>query len=133
MIKEFVDSFMARKQELREAFATTPPRRYYDIVEGVVTIISDGGYGSPCRDRIHEIDDGEYQGTLVYVIGACGYQPYRYWYVRICYGSCSFCDTLQYIRDLNNEEKPTEEQLNHYVTLALHIVQGIKEMERPML
>lgn len=51
-------------------------------------------------NSITEIDDGDYQGTLVYLIPFDRYQPnaedYLMTYVE--YGSCSCCDTLQNIK-----------------------------------
>jgi hypothetical protein len=41
------------------------------------------------------------------------------------YGSCSGCDTLQGISDYSHAA-PNEKQIDDYMTLALHIVQGFK-------
>lgn len=76
-------------------------------------------------DNIHVIDDGDYQGTLLFVIPEKCYQPFDYWYVRISYGSCSVCDTLQGIIE-NEDFKQVADDL---FTLALHIAQGLKRME----
>jgi hypothetical protein len=128
MIKEFVDRFMEKKPELQEVFAAEHPENYEAVIKAVVSTLNNGeDYGSIDPNRIHEIDDGEYQGTLVYVIGATGYQPSDYWYVKVGYGSCSGCDTLEAIRDYSSD-KPTEEQVRDYMTLALHVVQGLKRM-----
>ena len=128
MIAEFVDKFMGSKESLSAIFAAAHPEDYKDIVSAVIRIINpDDEYGAPSPDRIHSIDDGEYQGTLVYVIGASGYQPDDYWYVKVGYGSCSGCDTLESIREYSSDA-PTDEQINDYMTLALHIVQGLKKM-----
>lgn len=128
MITEFVERFMAGKPKLEAMFSEEHPDNYKAIVEAVVTLLNNGeDYGSPDPERIHELDDGEYQGTLVYVIAASGYQPSNYWYVKVSYGSCSGCDTLERIRDYWGD-KPTEEQVRDYMTLALHIVQGLKKM-----
>lgn len=131
MIKKFIKRFDAKRDELREHFRTNEPISYMDIVGEVVKAISDPNedYRTPDPERIHVIDDGDYQGTLVFVIGATGYQPSLYWYVTWGYGSCGGCDTLQGIRDEGHyEEEPTKEQLDQYMMLALHILQGIKEM-----
>ena len=72
--------------------------------------------------------DGSYSGTLVYVIGEGGYEPSDYWYVKISYGSCSGCDTLQRILDDLWDEEAKEQQTQDYMTLALHVVQGLKKM-----
>ena len=129
MIQEFVNRYMAKKDLLADCFSNHP-RDYKEIVSNVISMVTDDeDYGdfNPDPDRIHEIDDGEYQGTLVYVIGAKGYQPSDYWYVKVGYGSCSGCDTLEAIRDYS-DEPPTPEQIKDYMTLSLHIVQGIKKM-----
>lgn len=128
MIQEYVDIFMAKKPDLEKIFKEKHPEEYKDIVKAVVTVLAgEDGYGRPDPERIHEIDDGGYQGMLVFVIGAEGYQPSDYWYVRVYYGSCSECDTLQAIEGYSGES-PTDEQVKDYMTLALHIVQGLKKM-----
>lgn len=127
MIQEFVDRFMAAKPRLMEEFSAHHPEDYKEIVRAVVTALNgEAGWG-PDPDRIHQIDDGDYQGTLVFVIAAQGYQPSDYWYVKVGYGSCSVCDTLQAISSYSSEP-PTAEQARDYWTLALHIVQGMKKM-----
>jgi len=131
MIKEFVNKFMESKPHLKEQFSLEHPGGYKDIVKAVVSVLAnEDGYSwdQPDPERIHEIDDGDYQGTLVYVIAAKDYQPHEYWYVRISYGSCSGCDTLEAIRGYS-DEKPTEDQVKQYMTLALHVVQEMKRMD----
>lgn len=127
MIKGFVDLWEARKHEVRAAFQAKHPDGYAEVVKNVVRVLNTDNYRSIDPDRIHLIDDGDYQGTLVFVIAATGYQPSDYWYVKVSYGSCSGCDTLEAIREYSNEP-PTDEQVRDYMTLALHIVQGLKKM-----
>lgn len=129
MIQKFVDIFMSRKADLEATFATRHPDDYIDVVRRVIALFDDGRYGSPSVDRIHEINDGDYQGTLVFIIADGGYQPSDYWYVMVDYGSCSGCDTLQGIR-CYTDAAPDKEQVKEYMTLALHIVQGLKKMGR---
>lgn len=128
MIKSFVDSFMKNKDAIRECFSEKHPESYQDIVRIVISFMNSGEYDQPDADRIHIIDDGAYQGTLVFVIGSRGYQPDTYWYVMVAYGSCSGCDTFQAINDYCDDGKPTEQQVNDYMTLALHIVQNLRRM-----
>lgn len=125
MIQEFIDRFMANRADLRARFAESHPDEYKTIVRGVVEAISGDKYDDIDPERIHEIDDGNYQGTLLFVIAAKGYQPSDYWTVKVWYGSCSGCDTLESISGYS-DEKPTEEQINDYMTLALHVVQNIR-------
>ena len=126
MIKEFVNIFMANKDTLRAEFAKKHPSDYKELVTEVIKVISQAG---PDPERIQEIDYGNYQGTLIYIIAEPGYQPYHHWSVKVSYGSCSGCDTLQSIRESSNYGEPPEEsEIEQYMILALHIVQGLKEI-----
>jgi len=129
MIAEFVTRFDAKREELRAQFKACRPDNYAALVRTVVEAIQ-GEYGSEQSldpERIHEIDDGDYQGTLLFVIAAQGYQPSTYYAAAVSYGSCSGCDTLQSIGEYS-EEPPTDAQANEYLTLALHVVQNLKEV-----
>lgn len=123
MIQKFVNAFEKNKAAIREHFGKETPQRYFDVVKNVIAHLSNEEYGNPDPDRIEEIDHGDYQGTLVYVIGSRGYQPYQYWYVKVEYGSCSGCDTLQHILD------DSDNVVDELMTLALHIVQELKELK----
>jgi hypothetical protein len=127
VIKKFVKAWFAKMHEVKSTFEAKHPDEYIDVVRAVIEAISDDEYDSPDPQRIHQIDDGDYQGTLVFVIAAKGYQPSRYWYCRVGYGSCSGCDTLQAIAGYSGEP-PTDDQVKQYMTLALHVVQGLREM-----
>ena len=127
MITEFTDRFIAKQAQVKAAFAAAHPENYKAIVRLVVEIIRGDEYESPDPERIHQIDDGDYQGTLVFVIGCGGYQPSDYWYVKVGYGSCSGCDTLESLKNYC-DDPPTPEQVDGYYTLALHIAQGLKKM-----
>jgi hypothetical protein len=132
MIQDYVDRFMANKSQLRKAFKKHPGS-YLDIVKATIEVISSGDYGDLDPKRIHEIDDGDYQGTLLYVIAASAYQPSEYWYVKVGYGSCSGCDALQDIKHGTSldymSDDPSERQKDLYEKLALEIVQRLKKME----
>lgn len=126
MIKEFVAKFDAARPALLEQFRATHPSGYEAIVRAVIEVLHDG-YSTPDPERIHRIDDGDYQGTLLFVVAADSYQPSTYWAVKIDYGSCSGCDTFAAIRDID-DDAPTDEQAAQYLTLALHVVQGLREV-----
>lgn len=129
MIQEFVDKYVAGEAEFKTKMESLIDKESYSfpnykaVVQAVVELIG-GEYDEPDPKRIHQIDDGDYQGTLVFVIAAKGYQPYDYWATKVCYGSCSGCDTLQAIEDYT----PLETQLSDLYTLGLHIVQAMKEI-----
>lgn len=130
MLMDLLSRYDDKKEELRAKIAAAHPS-YEDIVKYVVETVSDPDeYDSLDPKRIHVIDDGDYQGTLLFIIAAKGYQPSKYWAVYVGYGSCSGCDTLQGIREMSSSysDPPNEAQIKDYMTLALHIVQGIKEI-----
>ena len=126
MIQEFIDRFDKARGSLLAGFKAKAPGSYKEIVTRVIEVVTTDDYDAPDPKRIHVIDDGDYQGTLVFVIGGCGYQPSDYWYVKVGYGSCSGCDTLEAIGGYDDEV--SDEQAGQYLTLALHIVQGLKKM-----
>lgn len=130
MIKEFVQAFEDNIARVRRAFCEHCPEDYKQIVCEVVKAINnyeEKKYGYPYPDNIHVINDGDYQGTLVFVIPEFDYQPMEYWYVRVAYGSCSGCDTLQGI-GWWHPNNPTKQQLDDVMMLALHVVQGLRKM-----
>lgn len=129
MIDKFVEKFNKNKESMENSLKEKHPDEYKDLVKVVIQNINvKDDYDEPDPERITVIDDGEYQGTLLFIIGAKGYQPSKYWSVYVNYGSCSGCDTLQGIREYSRKS-PTDEQVKDYMTLALHIVQGIKEIK----
>jgi hypothetical protein len=130
MIKEFVDIFQNNSDKLREVFKLKHPGNYENIVKSIIELIASKleNYDSPDPERIHVIDDGDYQGTLLFVIAGKGYQPSNYWYVKVGYGSCSGCDTLESIRSWP-DDGVSDEQVKDYMQLALNIVQELKPMQ----
>lgn len=129
MIDNFVESWNKNKDQVREYLTKNTPR-YEELFTEVVKILEDD-WESPDHERITKIDHGHYQGTLVFVVACEGYQPSTYWYLRVYYGSCSGCDTVEHIRMMNYsyDEDPTEEQIEAYMRLALQMVQGLKKMD----
>lgn len=73
------------------------------------------------------IDNGDYQGTQIFIIPSNTYQPSveDYVYTNTYYGSCSGCDTLQAISNYE-EGFPDEEQIKDYMELSLHLLQKCK-------
>lgn len=72
---------------------------YKDLVKlTVMFILNDENEWN--ENKIKEIDDGGYQGTLLYLIPEDTYQPdsSEYLMTFVEYGSCSGCDTLQAIQ-----------------------------------
>lgn len=78
-------------------------------------------------DNITVIDNGDYQGTLLFMIPRKTYQPNEcdYLLTYAGYGSCSGCDTLLSIQDWTNGSVPTESQTEDYMTLCKDLVCNI--------
>jgi len=129
MITEFIKRFDKKRNEIRRVFAAGQIKDYQTLIHTVIKAISEDekDHATPDPERIHCVDDGDYQGTLVFVIAEKGYQPSDFWYVKVSYGSCSGCDTLQAINEYM-DGPPDEKQIADYMTLALHVVQGLKKM-----
>lgn len=137
MIKEFVELWEKNKSNLRESLAEKKCEgiSYESLVEMIVTeILNDGRTELEYEDydvkKMTVIDDGDYQGTEIFIIPQNVYQPNvdEYIYTHTYYGSCSGCDTLLGIVGYS-DEVPDEEQLNDLMTLCLHLLQRFKKME----
>lgn len=126
MITEFIDRFQEIKPRLLEQFSKEEPDSYEDIFKQTIKMMfPDSDSGTPDSERITVIDDGDYQGTLVFVVAAKGYQPSNYWATRVFYGSCSGCDTFQsYCTYGDNPEESAPEM----VTMALHMIEAMNNI-----
>jgi len=132
MIQIFVDCFLDNQADLRQRFSANPPEQYRDIVVAVVKLLSEklakNAEFVPDPERVHEIDDGGYRGRQLYVIGDNDYYPSRYWVVMVAYGSCPGCDTMA---EIYYWDPP--KQVDGYMSLALHIVQAMRELDLPIV
>ena len=134
MITEFIDKFQEIKPRLLVQFSKEEPDDYSDIFKQTIKMMfedtedTEDTYFSnsetPDFERITVIDDGDYQGTLVFVVASKGYQPSDYWATRVDYGSCSGCDTFQSYSDYDNPEKSAPKM----VTMALHMIESMKKI-----
>lgn len=132
MIPEVIKQWDDKKHLLEEYFKTTIQDEYAgsykSILEKVITyVITNKDEYEYNAKGITEIDDGDYQGTKIFLIPLDTYQPSAsdYLITNTYYGSCSGCDTLQAI-SYKTEEVPNEEELKEYMLLALHLVQKMK-------
>lgn len=132
MIEKFAHAFQEKGMDaLREQYKKDAPGSYDAIFTDVVKFLNgiSDYYEAPDPDRITVIDHGDYQGTRVFVVAATGYQPWTYYVCKVGYGSCSGCDTFEAIRGYRYDDGPTpDEEVEGYVTLALHMVQSMKEV-----
>ena len=123
MYQELIDRFHAAENELKDLFTRHHPSDYEELVGWVIKAISDDLSG-PDHENIQQTRSGGYSGTLLFTIAD---KSDGFWYAKIDYGSCSACDTLEGIRKYS-DEPPTREQTADYMSLALHIVQQLKQI-----
>ena len=102
--------------------------RYSRIVESLFNICFVDEENNSLFDtsKMVQIDNGEYQGTLIYVIPYDTYQPniHQHVYTHIYYGSCNLCDMLGIVLNQDN----INDQVNGLMSIALQFVQRIKKM-----
>jgi hypothetical protein len=140
MIRPITDRFVEVRPDVEASFKADEPESYQDILKRALGIVQgdieayDYIPGTEiCGldvSKIHEINDGGYQGTLVFIIPQMGYQPSDYYYTQVYYGSCSGCDTLQSIQCRRDWESNgvTDQQAKEYADLALHMLQRLRKM-----
>lgn len=147
MIKEFSEAWNQNKGSLENYFRNTEQLRYDNylsilkkIIELVINPYLIDCYNFKLYDelnveKITEIDNGDYQGTKLYIIPLDTYQPSidNYLLTYVEYGSCSACDTLQkiqmetfYSNEYEYGAKPNKQQVEDYMKLALNLVQRLK-------
>jgi hypothetical protein len=129
MIKYCLEKWDKNKQALEKALTCDKELMtcdYKHLVELVVKhILNDSQkVGDWNLENIVEIDNGNYQGTLLYVFHGCDYQPAEYDYLMtyVEYGSCSSCDILQRIQCFNDDIKV---HIKDFMTLCRDIVSHI--------
>ena len=111
MLKVLVEKWEKNRDKLRHELETRTDIRgmeYKDLVKLTFGVIyNDNEEVSRVNvKRITEINDGSFQGTLLYLIPLDWYQPSENEYLMtyVGYGSCSGCDTLQSIFSFDYDE-----------------------------
>ena len=133
MIKEIVNRWEKNKGKLR-AHITKEGKSYKEkgyegLLKDIINIVlNDDKAEFHERDydaeKMTVIDDGDYQGTLIFIFPYDTYQPMasEYLYTSVGYGSCSGCDTWEAAETGDNF-------VGDMMTLALHMIQSMKRME----
>ena len=122
MIKEIIKKWDKNKhlleRHIEEKTGFYRDCDYDDILKSVLEHVLENEY-----ENVTTIDDGHYQGTLIYLFHEKTYQPNEDEYIvtKVHYGSCSYCDTLQSAQDGDDEHFVSD-----IMTLALHLVQNMK-------
>ena len=138
MIKEFVEKWDKNKDKLKEYFSKTPQSEYENyegIVKALFEKVINAGlehYSSQrfCTEKMITIDDGKYDGTQIFILHRNTVAPElkNYVYTNTYYGTCPGCDTLLAIQD-NLEQLPDKNQIEGYMTIALHLLQKCNFMK----
>lgn len=115
MLKILLEQWDKNKDALREKLATLPD--YFDYKD-LVKVAFEEIYNRALpvdhlnccvldTESITVIDDGDYQGTQLFLIPFDTYQPSEseYLLTYVGYGSCSGCDTLLSILDDSPDER----------------------------
>lgn len=130
MLKYCLDKWNRNNKRLEEALKkdkTLNSCDYIYLVKMVVDYIlndeSEKSWNSWNSNNISVIDNGDYQGTQLFLIPLKTYQPCEYEYLMtyVGYGSCSGCDTLLSIQDWD-DKLPTGQQLTDYMALCKDLV-----------
>lgn len=129
MIKSFVEAWDKHKDELRQHFLECKVedidtyKKLVNILFEIVINPEQMDYEEYDLNNICEIDDGNFQGTLIFIIHKDTYSPCleEYVYTSVGYGSCSGCDTLLGIIRWN--EEVTEKMVDELMDLELHLLQ----------
>ena len=134
MIKFCKDQWDANRERLEEALRDDMQLNkcdYKQLLSLVVTHILNPGLvnfeqGWSAKN-ITVIDDGDYQGTLMFLIPQDCYQPEESEYLLtfVNYGSCSGCDTLMGIQGWDDSKPTTERQLKDYMALCKDLVMNM--------
>ena len=131
MIKYCLDKWNENQKRLEAVLAADTSLNKCDykyLVRLVVKHILNGDADSNfCygwdAEHITEVDNGDYQGTLLFLIPRDTDQPSEYEYLMtyVGYGSCCGCDTLQSIQDWG-ENTVNDRQLKDFMALCKDLV-----------
>ena len=119
MLKYCVDQWEKNKENLRKALEQFDFDKdymgYKVLMSLIITHILENKWDS---ENFTTIDDGDYQGTLLFVIPERTYRPgaENYLMTYVGYGSCSCCDTMLAILD-------SDTIVEDLMTLSLHMIQ----------
>jgi hypothetical protein len=128
MLKIILSQWEKNKDALREVLSKRTDLdelKCKDLVKLTFEAVYNNDLASNCRyldlNSVHEIDDGAYQGTLLYLIPFASFfnpSEHEYLMTYVGYGSCSACDALQSIQcDDDGEDK-----INDFMKLCKDIL-----------
>ena len=134
MIKYALKKWDENKDVLRNTIQQTEKdKRYFWDYNDIVKLVCRYIFNENVTDKdpminvdgITMIDNGDYQGTLIFMLPFDTDQPAEYEYLMtyVGYGSCSGCDTLQRIQADDEDDDETEKDLvDSYLSICKDIV-----------
>lgn len=136
IIKEFAEKWFKNKHLLEKHFSglniEDSSLEYIDIVKALVKFVlndNEEEYYNYNIDNITVVDDGEWQGTQLFIVPRDTYQPSfdEYIITHNVYGSCSGCDTLMSIVEWGNSTL-NKNQVRQLMDLSLHLLQRFQKL-----
>ena len=128
MLKYCYEKWIENKSILEERLRTCGQLSrcdYVDLLKMTVECILNKNEQGMLWDpeEITVINNGDYQGTLLFLIPEETYQPCEYQYLMtyVGYGSCSYCDTLQAIQPWK-ESDITDETVKDFMALCKDLI-----------
>lgn len=135
MIQQYVDAIVLQKQEIKEELEKK--ERHYNIfdyefifrmmLEYINKTAENDWEEFSVKDRT-KINDGDYQGTLLFFCHRCMYQPsiYEYYWTHIDYGSCTGCDTMLRAEDAYRYDP--DAGIEQLYLIMLHMAENMKPL-----
>ena len=126
MEKSIIKQWDKNKHKLEAYFKKTRMAEYANAYEDVVVSIFKFCIKGYDIDKMQVCYCGGYEGDVIFKIPKktkIGEDP-RYVVTETDYGSCSGCDTLLDITEYGCG-LPTDDQIKGFMTLCLHLVQGM--------
>lgn len=133
MIKSFIEAWEKNNYQLRlwlEYDVDIEDIEYADIVKAIFERVINPSIEREWEkydiEKMTIVNDGDYQGTLIFLIPKNVYQPDAYDYIvtHNYYGSCSGCDALQSYQ-FATEGKA---RIDGIMMIALHLVEKMKPL-----
>ena len=138
MVQDIVDAWVREKDVFEDWLNSLNEHEleylgYSDIVVYLVDLVINPYYEYLGNIRVDGydfnkmtiIDNGDYQGTLIFLIPEITYQPDvdQYIYTHNYYGFCSGCDALQHAQILKREDC-----IKGIMSIALHLIENFKKL-----
>ena len=129
MLKYCLECWDKHKDDLKKELRSRTDLNgceYIDLVKLIVKTVFVEPVANCAWDaeNITCVDNGDYRGTLLFLIPMDTYQPSENEYLMtyVGYGSCSGCDTLQSIQGWHSDETLEEDQVKDFMALCKDIV-----------